>query len=157
MMKRLLAGVCLLLTVGLLLGGCSKNGCKEDFLGAYNDSLQFFSSFSLTSDNDLKGTRQKGEDNYTGSYQAEYSDFTGKEILFGGTALERNAGNQLTVTCTLQVDSGEGVLYLADKDGIHPIQEGSGTGETQLQLTFGDNYLISEGKNWSGSISLTVS
>lgn len=156
-MKRFLAGVCLLLGTGLLLGGCSATGCKDAVISAYNDSLQFFSSFSLTSDSDLIGARQKGADNYTGSYQADYSDFTGKEILFGGTGLEREAGDQLTVTYSLQVDSGEGVLYQRDKDGIHPLQEGSGSGEVKINLSSGDNYLVSEGKNWSGSIVVTVS
>lgn len=157
MVKRLLAGICLFAVVGLLLAGCSGNGCKDSILSAYNHTLQYFSSFSLTSDGDLKGTRQQGEDSYTGSYQADYSDFTGKEILFGGTALERDAGNQLTVTYSLQVNSGQGVLYLTDKEGLHPIQEGCGSGEIQLNLTAGDNYLVSEGKGWSGSVSVTVS
>lgn len=156
-MKRLLMGVCLLLTVGMLLSGCSGDGCKNKVLSAYNNTLEYLSSFSLTPDGDLKGIRQQGEDQYTGHYQAEYREFTGKEILFGGTALERTAGSQLTVTCKLQVSSGQGVLYLADKEGIHPILEGGGEEEVQIQLTSGDNYFISEGKAWTGSISITIS
>lgn len=157
MLKRFFAGICLLLSVGLLLGGCSGKSCKDTFISAYNDSLQFISGFSLTSDNDLAGTRQKGEDNYTGSYQADYLDFTGQEILFGGTGLERETGNQLTVTYSLQVDSGEGGLYWLNKEGPHPLQQGSGSGTLQIQLSDGDNYLVSAGKEWTGSISLTVS
>ena len=34
---------------------------------------------------------------YTGSYTADYEDFNDKEYIFGGTALERDKGSELTV------------------------------------------------------------
>lgn len=60
----------------------------------------------LRTKKDLQGDKTKGEDTYTGSYTADYEDFNDKEYIFGGTALERDKGSELTVTYELTVDSG---------------------------------------------------
>ena len=44
-----------------------------------------------------------------------YEDFNDKEYIFGGTALERDKGSELTVTYELTVDSGTAKLYWLDK------------------------------------------
>ena len=73
-----------LLAVALLscLTGCS----KDQIVGVYNQVLQLVDA-GVTPDDQLCGRRTPGEDAYTGRYEAEYRDFTGTEVLFGGTAL----------------------------------------------------------------------
>ena len=39
-------------------------------------------SIALTGNSSLQGTKEKGIDDYTGSYTANYEDFSGTEYLF---------------------------------------------------------------------------
>ena len=41
-----------------------------------------------------------------GTYEADYESFSGKEILFGGTALERDDGNEIKISCNMDITSG---------------------------------------------------
>ena len=49
----------------------------------------------------LQGTKEKGIDDYTGSYTANYEDFSGTEYLFGGTSIKREAGKDLSIDLSL--------------------------------------------------------
>ena len=40
----------------------------------------------------------------TGTYAADYEDFSGTELLFGGTTLNREAGNTVELTCSLDIE-----------------------------------------------------
>ena len=60
------------------LTGCSGEPgqeLKDSVLSSFNDLLHSVSRLALTSDGRLTGERTLGEDNYTGSYQADYEDF----------------------------------------------------------------------------------
>ena len=61
----------------------------------YNQALQSIGDKGLTDDKDLQGKREFGIDSYVGNYTADYDDFSGNEIIFGGTALERDNGNKI--------------------------------------------------------------
>ena len=60
-------------------------------------------SIELTGKLSLQGKKEKGIDDYTGSYQADYENFSDTEYLFGGTSIKREAGKDISVTCTLEV------------------------------------------------------
>ena len=104
----------------------------------------------------MQGDKTKGEDTYTGSYVAEYEDFNGKEYIFGGTAIERENGNNLTVTYELTVDSGTVKFYWRDKDKEKIIADTSDTGTYSVTLNTGDNYLALEGDDFCGSLQVSV-
>ena len=106
-----LLSLCLVFTIT----GCSGDNLKDSVINGFNDMLQHFSKYALTDEKDLQGDKTKGEDTYTGSYTADYEDFNDKEYIFGGTALERDKGSELTVTYELTVDSGTARLYWLDK------------------------------------------
>ena len=55
------------------------------------------------SDFSLKGNRAYGEDCYTGTYTADYKDFSKTEYLFGGTSIERENGKDISVSCDLKI------------------------------------------------------
>ena len=112
--------------------------------------------YALTDEKDLQGDKTKGEDTYTGSYTADYEDFNDKEYIFGGTALERDKGSELTVTYELTVDSGTAKLYWLDKGEEKMIADTSKNGTYSVTLDEGDNYLTLEGNDFCGSLQVVV-
>ena len=153
---KLLTAVLLSLCLALGMTGCSGDHTKDDVLNGFNDLLHHFSQYALTEEKDLQGDKTKGEDTYTGSYVADYEDFHGKEYIFGGTALERDKGSDLTVTYELTVDSGTVRFYWRDKEEERIIADTSDTGTYFITLDEGDNYLTLEGDDFFGSLQVTV-
>ena len=86
-------------TIGLSLTGCS----KDEILDQYNSVVQTAGNAALTSDFSLKGNRTYGEDCYTGTYTADYKDFSKTEYLFGGTSIERENGKDISVSFDLEI------------------------------------------------------
>ena len=127
-MKRILTVSLLSLCLILTITGCSGDNVKDNVINGFNDMLQHFSKYALTDENDLQGDKTKGDDTYTGSYVADYEDFNGEEYIFGGTALERDKGSDLTVTYQLTVDSGTVRFYWRDKEEEKIIADASDTG-----------------------------
>lgn len=155
-MKRILTVSLLSLCLILTITGCSGDNVKDNVINGFNDMLQHFSKYALTDENDLQGDKTKGDDTYTGSYVADYEDFNGEEYIFGGTALERDKGSDLTVTYQLTVDSGTVRFYWRDKEEEQIIADASDTGTYSVTLEEGDNYLTLEGDDFCGSLRVTV-
>ena len=125
---KILIAVLLSLCLAFAVTGCSGDNLKDSVINGFNDMLQHFSKYALTDEKDLQGDKTKGEDTYTGSYTADYEDFNDKEYIFGGTALERDKGSELTVTYELTVDSGTARLYWLDKGEEKVIADTSKNG-----------------------------
>ena len=87
----------------LLLMMCcliSMTACsKDEIIEQYNQALQALPHTGLTDNKELRGKRSPGTDGYVGTYEANYEDFSGEEVLFGGTALERDGGNEIEISC----------------------------------------------------------
>ena len=62
---------------------------KDAILDAYGTLVDAAGALALTPDRSLQGQRVRGEDDYTGTYEADYEDFSGTELLFGGTTLDQ--------------------------------------------------------------------
>ena len=73
-----------------MLAGCS----KDEILNHYNNIVQSAGSIELTGKSSLQGEKEKGIDDYTGTYTADYANFSGTEYLFGGTSIKREAGKE---------------------------------------------------------------
>lgn len=149
--KAVLAAA-LLLSVLFALTGCS----KDFILDGFNGLLLHVSQYALTDEKDLQGEKTKGVDTYTGSYTAEYDGFSGTEYLFGGTGLERENGNELTVTYELTVKSGSAELYRTEGTDEHLIADTSGKDSLSITLSSKDNYIALEGENFQGSLQVSV-
>ena len=67
-----------------MLSGCS----KDEILDHYNNIVQSAGAIELTGKSSLEGTKEKGSDDYTGTYTADYEDFSDTEYLFGGTSIK---------------------------------------------------------------------
>ena len=155
MVKRVVAAL-LLLCVLLGLAGCGSENLKDNILNGYEHWLEFNSKHALTKESKLQGEKTKGEDAYVGSYTAEYKSFDGEEYIFGGTELERDAGNELTVTYTLKITSGSASIIWDHSGSQYTLASIEGEGTHEITLGSGDNYIVLKGEDFSGSLELEV-
>ena len=77
-----------------MLSGCS----KDEILDHYNNIVQSAGTIELTGKLSLEGTKEKGIDDYTGTYTADYENFSDTEYVFGGTSIKREAGRSCLLT-----------------------------------------------------------
>ncbi len=186
MLRKLIFGLLLLAVLMTRLTGCgidlargiireyedNKDGIKSELheltdgiKNEFNDWMCSISQYRLTEDKNLKGERESGIDDYVGSYEAEYARFNGKEYIFGGTLMERENGNTLTVTYSLNIKSGTAALYWLGSTDEHIIfgnkeehMIAEMTAEDVYEFTFnaGDNFIVLKGDDFTGSLSLKV-
>ena len=112
---------------------------------------------ALTPQSKLQGHKENGADDYTGSYEATYSEFAGTEILFGGTTLEREAGNMIHITCSLSLESGEAAVFLrsgADDPVILLSESGEYDGTIEVDGT--STYIGVWGDQAEGTVSIEI-
>ena len=65
-------------------------------------------------------------DEYTGTYTADYENFSDSEYLFGGTSIKREAGKDLSIDCTLEVAEGTAkVFWISGSDEAVTLIEAS--------------------------------
>ena len=133
-----------------MLAGCS----KDEILNHYNNIVQSAGSIELTGKSSLQGEKEKGIDDYTGTYTADYANFSGTEYLFGGTSIKREAGKELSIDCTLEITEGTAkVFWISGSDEAVTLIEATGTYSDTITLPDGGNYIGdgSGGKTVSGA------
>lgn len=161
-MKRakVIISLILVLCLTFCVAGCSSNhdegSLKDNLIDGWDNWLQSFSKHALTKEKNLQGEKDKGDDAYTGTYTATYDEFNGKEFIFGGTALERANGNQLTVTYTLTIDEGTAELYWIVGSDEYTIANDNSEDTKEYTISSGDNYIVLKGEDFSGTLTLTV-
>ena len=94
------------------LSAADDGQAKNSIVKAFGELVGDAGNAALTPQSKLQGHKENGADDYTGAYEATYSEFTGTEILFGGTTLEREAGSTIHITCSLSLESGEAAVFL---------------------------------------------
>ena len=141
-----------LIVASFVLSGCS----KDDIIGHYNNVVETIGSISLTKKMFLKGTKEEGIDDYTGSYVANYDGFNGKEYLFGGTTLMRDAGNQITVNYEITINNGKAELYWVIGNDKYLITSETSKGKEEYTIPSGGNYIVIKGKDFSGTLKITA-
>ena len=136
-----------------MLAGCS----KDEILNHYNNIVQSAGSIELTGKSSLQWEKEKGIDDYTGSYTANYEDFSDTEYLFGGTSIKREAGKDLSIDCALEVTEGTAkVFWISGADEAVTLLETTGTYSDTITLPEGGNYIGIECENFTGSIELNM-
>lgn len=134
-----------------MLAGCS----KDEILNHYNNIVQSAGSIELTGKSSLQG--EKGIDDYTGTYTADYANFSGTEYLFGGTSIKREAGKELSIDCTLEITEGTAkVFWISGADEAVTLIEATGTYSDTITLPDGGNYIGIECENFTGNIELNI-
>ena len=77
--KKIVLSLCLILCCVSILSGCT----KDEVLDQYNNIVQSAGSIALTGNSSLQGTKEKGIDDYTGCYTADYENFQIQSICLG--------------------------------------------------------------------------
>lgn len=159
-MRKIFLSLILVLCLIFCVVGCSSNhnkgNLKDNLIDGWDKWMQSYSKHALTKEKDLQGEKNKGDDEYTGTYAAIYDEFNGKEFIFGGTALERENGNQLRVTYILTIDKGTAELYWIAGNDEYTIVNNSSENKKEYTISSGDNYIVLKGENFSGNLELTV-
>lgn len=130
---------------------------KDTLVGAYGSLVDAAGSWALTPDRSLQGERVRGEDDYTSTYAADYEDFSGTELLFGGTTLNREAGNTVELTCSLDIEEGEAAIFLCSgsEEPVLLLSE-SGDYSGTIEVGGGSVYLGVWGEGVTGSVSIQI-
>ena len=130
---------------------------KDAILDAYGSLVDAAGSWALTPDRSLQGERVRGEDDYTGTYEANYEDFSGTELLFGGTTLDRAAGNTVELSCSLDIEEGEAAVFLCSgSDDPVILLSGSGDYSSTIEVGGGSTYIGVWGEEANGSASIQI-
>ena len=142
----------------MLLGASVLSGCtKDEVIDQYNNIVQSAGSIALTGNSSLQGTKEKGIDDYTGSYTANYEDFSDTEYWFGGTSIKREASNELSIDCTLEVTEGTAkVFWISGSDKAVTLIETTGTYSDTITLPDGGNYIGIECEDFTGNIEMNI-
>lgn len=130
---------------------------KDNILEAFGAFVDDAGTAALTPQNKLQGRREKGVDDYIGTYEATYSDFAGTELLFGGTTLEREAGNTIHITCSLSLESGEAAVFLRSgaEDPVILLSE-SGEYDGTVEVDGTSTYVGVWGDHADGTVSIEI-
>ena len=130
---------------------------KDALVGAYGSLMDAAGSWALTPDRSLQGERVRGEDDYTGTYEAGYEDFSGTELLFGGTTLDREAGDTVELSCSLNIEEGEIAVFLCSgsEDPVILLSE-SGDYSSTIEVVGGSTYIGVWGEGVTGSVSIQI-
>ena len=141
------------LAIGLSLTGCS----KDEILDQYNNVVQLAGNATLTGDLSLEGKRTYGDDHYTGTYVADYKDFSKTEYLFGGTSIERENGKDISVSCDLEITEGTAqVFWVSGSDDPVILLEATDSYSETITLPEGGNYIGITGNNFTGHVELDI-
>ena len=134
-----------------LCSGCT----KDEVLDFYERTSEQFGDLVLTIKSKLKGDRDFGEDHYTGTYEVVYKDFTGEEVVFGGTTIDREEEN---IHIKLEISDSIGdlkiIFKLKEKEEVLAMKDG--TYEYDFNVKDGSNYLIIKGNNYSGKVNIKI-
>ena len=86
-----------------------------------------------------------------------YEDFSGTELLFGGTTLDRAAGNTVELTCSLDIEEGEAAVFLCSglEEPMILLSE-SGDYSSTIEVGGGSTYIGVWGEGVAGSVSIQI-
>ena len=146
------------LSIGILMLSLSLAGCsKDEILDQYNNIVQSAGNAALTSGFSLKGNRTYGDDCYTGTYTADYKDFSKTEYLFGGTSIEHENGKDISVSCDLEIAGGIAqVFWVSGSDDPVILLETADSYSETITLPEGGNYIGIIGDNFTGHLELDI-
>lgn len=149
---RNITKIIILIIICLFMTSCS----KDDIIKTYDNINKTLGDLSLTNDNNLKGTRTFGLDHYVGTYKVEYKNFSGKEILFGGTTIDRK--NTSTIKINIKVENSKGKLEIImnTKNKEEVLANTNGSYEYQFDIKDGSNYFLISGTKYSGKINIEI-
>ena len=148
----------LFLSMGILMFSLTLVGCsKDEILDQYDNIVRSAGNTTLTNDLSLKGDRTYGVDRYTGTYTADYNNFSKTEYLFGGTTIERENGKDISVSCDLEITGGTAqVFWVSGSDAPVILLETTDSYSETITLPEGGNYIGITGNNFTGHLEMNI-
>lgn len=128
----------------------------DSLVDEINEWSENAAEHAITEDVLLRGKRELGVDNYTGSYEAAYDWFSGEEYIFGGAAVLRRQKEALEATYSLTVESGSASLYWLHGGKESLIADMTEAGTYEFNLRIGENFIVLKGEHFTGRLSLKV-
>jgi len=147
--------ISLLLLFLCLVTNCCSGCSKEEVLDVYREVNEKVGDTVLTSKYQLKGKREFGENHYTGTYEVEYRNFKGEEVLFGGTTIERE-NSKIHIILEIENSKGNLNILMKLKEQEEPLASKDGTYEFDFDIKDGSNYLIVKADDYSGKVKITI-
>lgn len=144
--------IAILIIVCMFITACNKN----DIIKFYDKVNKTLGDLSLTSDSFLKGKRSFGVDHYVGTYKVEYNKFSGTEILFGGTTIERENGSNIKINIIVENSNGKLEIIMNAKNKEEILATKDGVYEYEFDVKDGSNYLLISGTKYSGKINIEI-
>ena len=154
----------LLAVVGIIIAGSvffynifnNNTISKEDIVNGFGDFLQDTSTNGLTKDNKLEGKRKFGIDEYVGTYIASYNNKTKEETIFGGTVLDRENGN--TITLKIKVEKQSGNIEIISNAGTESEVLINDTGEIEKTVDVKEKsyYLKVKVTDFTGNVEIVA-
>lgn len=131
-------------------------GCSKDtVLGYYKEINEKLGDTVLTNKRKLEGTRKFGDTHYTGTYNVTYKNFSGEEVLFGGTTIE-NEKNEIHIKIDVKDSLGDLNIFMRLKEDDFLLASEDGSYEFDFSVHDGSNYLVIDGDNYSGKVDIKI-
>lgn len=151
-MKKIWTFILLIVVILVLCAGCSKNM----IINTYDNVTKTIGDLCLTNDILLKGKRKFGIDHYVGSYDVVYKNSSSREVLFGGTTIERTNGSMVNVKIDINSIKGDIKVIMVLGSIKKIIADDTGNYDFSFNVKDGSNYLIIKTNNYSGSVKINI-
>ena len=157
--KLILVAIIGIVVVGIIFISSIFNGnsvSKDGIINTYNNFLQDTSINGLTKNNKLEGEREFGIDEYVGTYIANYNNKTKEETIFGGTVLDRENGN--TISLKIKVEKQSGNIEIISNSGTESEILINDTGEVEKSIDVKEKsyYLKIKVTDFTGNVEIVA-
>ena len=157
--KLILVAIIGIVVVGIIFISSIFNGnsvSKDGIINTYNNFLQDTSINGLTKNNKLEGEREFGIDEYVGTYKANYNKKTKEETIFGGTVLDRENGN--TISLKIKVEKQSGSIEIINNSGTESEILINDTGEVEKNIDVKEKsyYLKIKVTDFTGNVEIVA-
>lgn len=154
--NRIRRSAAVILTVTGVMTGLS--GCRfnyeepEKVMNKLDQIAENIGRSQITDGSKLIGERNTPEDVYTGDYDAECTDETGRDVIFGGASIKER---ELRLSGSIYTESGKGKVRIRQNDDVQEYTaDENGKIELSLTLGSGGNYIMMDYENFTGRVEL---
>lgn len=152
MKKVILIGLLFAMVVSLT--ACDlKDAAPDELHEMLDDVVGWVGSGQRSTDDELIGKREAGEDSFSGAYQAKPEKVTGRDVVFGGSSILTRT---VKVEGTIHTEEGSAAIRVRMNDEvINLTPDSTGIVETQLHFISGGNYVMVDYKEFTGTVEMT--
>lgn len=151
-MKRLLLILLLLCAVGCLTACNLSEMTPKEMHGFLDNAAAKLGRSQLTEDDGLIGTREAGEDAFTGAYHAALADATGRDVVFGGASILNRV---LKLEGRIAAESGTAAVRIRMNDEVVELMpDADGWFMTEIHMGSGGNYIMIDYTDFIGKAEM---